>query len=527
MKIQAFTANDWLFPDSVIVTPCNSAELHAARGGMACVQLLTDLTVENAVEINVKWSGICGVRPTLYQLVPVCVDRNSGAETLTGPYEAVKEFVTREAPFMVFDAMREPEDGMLTPGRIAFFLRFEADRLCMPGTKKIGLEISAGGDTAEIEIDLMVHEAVIPPVAHARFGMVNWLNIREICAQHKVTTDDEAFDELLAAYIDNEIEMRNTQLQLPSGVPVRDGEGKVVGFDFSLAEKVGNMALERGFSYVMGGFVARFERWNEETHYLLWDRSESIATHEGYRQLKLYFTEAARVMKANGWEGCYMQTLVDEPQFPNSDHYRVLSAICRKFLPGVPIHDPVESTHLDGALEIWDVKQAVYEKYIDEYRALQELGEEMWLYTCGFPAGKMMNRVMDLPLTASILPMWLCVKYGCKGFLHWGYNVHSPEPFRITSYRPDPNNDAISYPAGNAHIVYPGNRGPMYSVRAQLQRAGAEDAELLMQLMETDADRAQEIIARVCTDFSNYTFEGDRVDEARKELLCVLDGMRG
>ncbi len=523
MKIKVFSANNWIYPDTQIDNEINYVFLDAARGGMACFQLLTDKVITEPAKAEVKWSGIGGVRPTVYQLIPVCVDRNSGAENLTGPYEAVKEFVTREAPFMVYDAMRDMEAGMLSPGRLAFYVRIEADKLCATGIKEISLEIEVGGDSAKACIELDVHKAIIPPVAHAKFGMVNWLNIREICSQHRVDTESDEFEELLAAYIDNEVDMRNTQLQLPSGVPVRDENGKVIGFDFSLAAKVGNMALERGFQYVMGGFVARFEVWNEETHYLLWDRSVSIASHEGYRQLKLYFTEAARVMKENGWEGRYMQTLVDEPQFPNSDHYRILSSICRKFLPGVPIHDPVESTQLDGALEIWDVKQAVYEKYLDEYQALQELGEEMWLYTCGFPAGKMMNRAMDLPLTASILPMWLCYMYGCKGFLHWGYNVHTDKPFDVTCYMPDPANPDIAYPAGNAHIVYPGKRGPMWSVRAQLQRAGAEDYELLYQLGEKDRSLAMELIHKLCRNFSDYTFEGTEVDLVRKELLKALD----
>ena len=229
-------------------------------------------------------------------------------------------------------------------------------------------------------------------------------------------------------------------------------------------------------------------------------------------------------MKKNGWEGRYMQTLVDEPQFFNSDQYRILAGIARKYLPGIPIHDPVESTHLEGAIDIWDVKQAVFEKYIDEYRALQAQDEEMWLYTCGFPAGKMMNRVMDLPLTASILPMWMCCLYDCKGFLHWGYNVHTEKPFEITSYRPDASNEEISYPAGNAHIVYPGEYGPLWSVRAQLQRQGAEDAELIEILAGKNKALSKEIIRSVCTDFSNYTFDGDKVDDARRAILEAIDG---
>ena len=523
MRLTVFSENTWVFPDTVIEKEDTYAELDAARGGAVCFQILTDVEFDTSVKFSAVWKDIGCVRPRLYQLLPVCVDRNSGADALTGPYEAVKDYATREAPFYVYDAMRDTSDGTLDAGRLALYIRLDVDADCAPGVKNMKLAIDAGGMRAELDIKLNVHRAVVPAPGKGRFGMVNWLKIEELCRQHNVTEDDARFDEVLARYIDNEVDMRNTQLQLPSGVPVRDADGRVTGFDFSLAARVGNMALARGFQYVMGGFVARFEIWNEQTHYLLWDRGVSVASHEGYRQLKLYFTEAARVAAENGWQGRYMQTLVDEPQFPNSDHYRVLSSICRKFLPGVPIHDPVESTQLDGALEIWDVKQAVYEKYIDEYQALQELGEEMWLYTCGFPAGRLMNRVMDLPLTASRLPMWLCHKYGCKGFLHWGYNVHSPKPFEITSYRPVPGNDEISYPAGNAHIVYPGEDGPMWSVRAQLQRAGAEDYELLSLLADRDPARARAIIESVCRDFADYTFDGAQVDAARRELLCALD----
>lgn len=523
MKISVFSENTWIYPDMSIDEENASVNLDVARGGMVCFQVLTDLEAADEAEIEICAGLMPGMKITVYQLLPVCVDRNSGKDSLTGPYEDVADFATRKAPFLVYDAMREIENGRLRGGRLALFVRIETERQCVIGEKRFSMGIKAAGENAAIDVEVCVHKAEIPVLQNAGFGMVNWLNVSEICRQHGIDAVSPEFDEVLAAYIDNEIEMRNTQLQLPSGVPVRDIKGKVTGFDFSLAVRVGNMALARGFQYVMGGFVARFKIWDEPTHYLLWDRDVSIATHEGYRQLKLYFTEAARVMKENGWEGRYMQTLVDEPQFPNSDHYRILSGICRKFLPGIPIHDPVESTRLDGSLEIWDVKQAVYEKYFDEFQALQELGEEMWLYTCGFPAGKMMNRVMDLPLSASRLPMWLCVLYGCKGFLHWGYNVHTARPFEATCYMPDIEHPEVAYPAGNAHIVYPGKNGPMYSVRAQLQRAGAEDAELLMQLMDFLPEKAKKIIKSVCRNFSDYTFDGNDIDAARRELLCELD----
>ena len=99
-----------------------------------------------------------------------------------------------------------------------------------------------------------------------------------------------------------------------------------------------------------------------------------------------------------------MQCLVDEPKFQNSLAYRALSGICRQNMPGVKINDPVETTDIAGACDVWVVKQAVYEKHLADFRKLQDMGEEMWIYTCGFPAGATMNRVLDLPLSVSRMP---------------------------------------------------------------------------------------------------------------------------
>ncbi len=519
MRIQTFSSATWLYPDTEADISDKRISLDIARGGMAAFQIMTDVNLSSEEKVKIGWENAFSLKATVYQLLPVCVDQNSGKDVLTGPYENVSQFATRKAPFYVFDAMREIDDGTLHSGRIAFYIRIEAPDMIETGEKTLSLSIETCEKSAEIEICVNVHPARIPPLKAASFGMVNWLNNGEISSQHKVDADDPLFDEILTRYIDNQLEMRNTQLQIPSGVPVCDENGMIVSFDFALSEKVGNLALERGFQYILGGFVARFHVWNEKTHYLLWDKDVSVASHEGYRQLKIYFSEIEKLIKKNNWQGKYMQTLVDEPQFPNSEHYRILSSISRKFLPGIPIHDPVESTELDGAIDIWDVKQAVYEKYIDEYKLLQDLGEEMWLYTCGFPAGKMMNRVMDLPLTASLLPMWMCYLYGCKGFLHWGYNVHTERPFDKTCYVPDKAHPEIAYPAGNAHIVYPGKKGPMWSVRAMLQRIGAEDFELFTLLGKKDRLCAIRLIKQACTSFSDYTFDGNKVDEIRKQLL--------
>ena len=75
------------------------------------------------------------------------------------------------------------------------------------------------------------------------------------------------------------------------------------------------------------------------------------------------------------------QALADEPQEGNARTYRILAAICRKFLPGVPILDAVETTNLGGGIDIWVPKQDTFEKKKDTFRLLQDAGEAIWFYT--------------------------------------------------------------------------------------------------------------------------------------------------
>jgi hypothetical protein len=142
----------------------------------------------------------------------------------------------------------------------------------------------------------------------------------------------------------------------------------------------------------------------------------------------------------------------------------------------------------------------------------------MWIYTCGFPAGKTMNRIIDLPLTVSRLPMWMCYKYNAPGFLHWGYHVHNPEG-RMDTNKHYPKH---SHPAGNSFVVYLTDGKPWYSVRGHSQRTGAQDYELLNLLGKTDKEKALSIIDKVCRTFDDYEASAEIFDNARRELLEAI-----
>jgi len=117
--------------------------------------------------------------------------------------------------------------------------------------------------------------------------------------------------------------------------------------------------------------------------------------------------------------------------------------------------------------------------------------------------------------------MWLCYKYGCPGFLHWGYHHHNEGAEELCTLV-----GRSRYPAGNAFVIYKGDGRPWYSVRGHLQRLGSYDYELFHKLGQKNQKKAIELIERCCRTFDDYESDAELLDNARIEMLKILDTER-
>ena len=118
MNYQIFSENEWIYPDTVLGEQ-GSAVLHAARGGDVCFQVLTDHVLSGGETVTVSFAR-AGCEVVVYQLLPAHVSENSGVKThTTVNYDEVKDFVTRKAPFDVYEITKPLEAGV-EAGRAAF-----------------------------------------------------------------------------------------------------------------------------------------------------------------------------------------------------------------------------------------------------------------------------------------------------------------------------------------------------------------------------------------------------------------------
>lgn len=517
MNYSIFTDTDWLYPDSPH-SGNREITLSLPRGGHAGAQVLGEVPLSSP-QVSVKWHQETDLEASLFWLIPVGVNENTDSAMMTTTdYQRCKDFVTRKAPFDVYDAL-SPVSKDAPSGRLALYLCVEADGVTIPGTYSGEVSIREGDRETLIPLSCRVSKALVPPLSSSRLGMLNFFDYDGLANQHHTDKNSRQYWEIFGRYVKAQVDMRCTHILLPPGEAVLEN-GELIDFDFSAAEKAGQIAKENGALWLCGGHIAHWHAWDEAEYYPNWSQSVGITTTEGYLQLRRYFTKWRQVILRNNWQDCMAQGLADEPQTHNDATYRILAGIFRKFLPGIPIIDAVETTQLGGGIDIWVPKQDTYEKWRSEYETLKAAGETMWFYTCAFPAGPIMNRSMDLPLTASRAVLWMGAYYRLSGFLHWGFNYYIGSDIWKSACCP---HKGALLPAGDAHIVYPGGDGPLRSMRYEAQRAGAQDYELLMKAFEISPEKTEQIIQSVCTDFRSYTREGQVLLDARDCLFALLE----
>lgn len=138
--------------------------------------------------------------------------------------------------------------------------------------------------------------------------------------------------------------------------------------------------------------------------------------------------------------------------------------------------DPDQHPDWGKDIDIWTFN-------IDDFkesamRKLQKLGMEMWMYISGPSGFGSPNLAIDFDSIDYRIVPWLCWKYDIKGFLYWCVNWwEKADPF-LTAVNTNWGQN------GNGLLFYPGENGPIASIRTEIYRDGMEDYEYIQLLMK-------------------------------------------
>ncbi len=187
--------------------------------------------------------------------------------------------------------------------------------------------------------------------------------------------------------------------------------------------------------------------------------------------------------------------------------------------------DAIETTYLLDDIEIAVPKLNHFASWYDVYKKAQERGVELWFYTVGIHQGTLYpNKTIDLPVIQNRTLHWMNYKYDATGFLHWGWNSWTEDPFK-----------EVGMHFGDGWHVYPSKNGVLNSLRWEQMRNGIQDYEYFWMLEDMTRSlkdslgsrfnwidpkqRPKEIATRVIKDFADFSNDPDVMYNAKMELI--------
>jgi len=401
------------------------------------------------------------------------------------------------------------------------------------GTYTGSVELVGDGASVSVPITVNVHAFTLPDVR--TLYLTNWFDEGHVASGQKLRPWEEGHWKMLEAYARMMAEHRQNVVITPIMELIKghdDGKGDLT-FDFSRFDRWVEIFIKAGaIGYIEGSHLGGRGEWTapdfDATRPTVFSPDGSVqpkpavkVTSEQERVFLSQFLPALQShLEAKGWLGIYIQHLCDEPIPENAESYKKLSAYARRYAPKIKIIDACMCSQLVGALDIWVPQPPHYESDIKFFRERQEAGDQVWFYTCLSPKGKYMNRFIDFPLIDVRLMHWVNFKYGLTGYLHWGLNYWQGDPYKDL----EPNWGGDSYlPPGDSHIVYPGPRGPISSIRFETLRDGVEDYELLKLLESKDPKKARKICDSIVRSLTDYTLDPAEFRKARAEIVKALE----
>jgi hypothetical protein len=208
--------------------------------------------------------------------------------------------------------------------------------------------------------------------------------------------------------------------------------------------------------------------------------------------------------------------------------WREVSSTIHRLAPDLKRMDAIETTFLLDEIEIAVPKIDALGSWLEVYKKGQQKGTELWFYTVGiYQASLYPNKTIDMPLIDNRILHWLNYQYDATGFLHWGWNQWTENPYR-----------EVGEHLGDGWHVYPVKEGVLNSLRWEQMRNGIQDYEYLWMLENRVSalrdslgsrfgwidpkQLGKAIASQVVMDLSKHTLHPEILYRAKKQIINEL-----
>lgn len=346
----------------------------------------------------------------------------------------------------------------------------------------------------------------------------------------------EWFD-MLRKYADNMVAHRQNVFQVPAAaIGISRSSKGILEFDFTRFDQIAEVFWGTGkMDYLETGELFRFGEggWSgseilPKNFNVLDLKTDDQITSPGKDVLPHLLPAIEDHLRQKGWLDKTVFHVKDEPSLHNALSWQKASRYIHQYAPDLQRADAIETTYVLKDIDIAIPKLDALASWYDDYKKSLEQGVELWFYTVGIYQGSLLpNKTIDMPLMDNRILHWLNYKYDATGFLHWGWNQWTEDPF-----------NEVGKHLGDGWHVYPAKDGVLNSLRWEQMRNGIQDYEYLLMLEKKTSvlkdslgsrfswidpkQRSKEISSHVVTDFMEYSDDAEVFYKAKMEVLKEL-----
>ncbi len=444
--------------------------------------------------------------------------------------------LTRLAPAQFPDYLSEERSISLVPNRCqSVWLTIAIPTDAEPGLYKGTVSVKSDRGLAALPVSLTVYPPRMPEQRHLM--MTQWYSTRRFPHLHGAGEPySESFYEVLRVYAENMASHReNVFLVDLSSIRATVASSGKLSFDFSRFDRWAEIFWNTGHMDALEtGFVAHHNpSWENGIALSDWPAVKTGANKtvriKGKEYLPQFLPVFEQHLREKGWLNKTLFHIADEPAAWAVSDWRNAAELVHKYAPALRRIDAIEATDFRDDLEVWVPKLPHIYHWFPTYKKAQREGKELWYYMAmaydSYP-----NRFIDFPLIETRILSWLNYRLGLTGFLSWGFNQWTDNPYQTMNQ--------IDTGVGDAWVVYPKRGGLIDSVRWEATRNGLQDYEYLWLLQDKitrikaqlgpaaaridPAQRGVELAGRVIREVNDFTESPEVLYSAKAQALREL-----